>query len=936
MPSWVEYVREHLSLPNCRPEREAQIVEELAQQLDDAYQEALESGLSEQEAFSAATRHVCDWPALANDLMHAGIGRAKRVQPPLSDQHTPPDLNQRPSPPVPGSPGDLSSSDSSTISKDRRVRISQMMDTVRQDLHYAGRMLAKKPVFTLVAILTLVIGIGANTAIFSVVDSVLLRPLPYPHSSRLAVVWSVFGKEGRAPSSGPELISLRERSRLFEQFAGIWVQSGALTGRGEPERVSLGLVTSNFLSLLSAGPQLGRFFLPHDEGQGAAPVVVISHELWQRRYGADPRIIGQPVRLSGELCTVVGVLPAGFKLIFPEGASVPAHIDVYIPFQWDLAKQSRDQGYIRIIGRLRDGATIQQAQAELDNIASQLRSEFLEYSGQNLHLQALSLQGDVAHNVRRALLALFAGTAFVLLIACANVAMLVLSRANERRDEITVRAALGAGRARIIRQLLTESVLLSCLGGIAALAVSWGILRILWVLQPAGIARMAPTGLNLADLVFNLLVSVFCGILFGLSPALEARGLDLASMLRGASRSTGGNKRLSRQLLIGCEVALTFVLLTSSVLLIRTFADLLRVEPGFNPNNVLTFQVSLTGVRYPTRDAAIQSIREAQRKLSTVPGVQSVGVVSHLPFDDNLPNWYDYYWREGAPQQEQNTLMADHRSVSAGFFDTLRIDFVAGRDFDSADEVANRKVVIIDDSLANQLWPRGDAIGKALNVQNGDFVRDVAEVIGVVKHVQYHSLTNQVRPQIYLRYPMAVRANMSFVVRTNASPETLVPLIRRQVADLDKDLPVANVRLMDDYVSDARMSARFITVLCGSLGAIALLLSCIGIYGVTSSAVADRTKEIGIRMALGAQRYKIMMMILRAGMTPILTGGLLGFALSLALTPLLSSLLFGVRPIDPVILFSVLMFLFFVGLSASSLPALRVIRGNPITALRCE
>jgi putative ABC transport system permease protein len=935
MPSWVEYVREYLSLPNCRPECEAQIVEELAQQLDDAYQESLQSGLSEQEAFSAATRHVCDWPALANDLMHAGIGRTKRVQLPLSGRHAPPDLNRRPSPLVPGSPRDLSSSESSTISKNRRMRVSQMMDTVRQDLHYAGRMLARKPVFTFVAVLTLVIGIGANTAIFSVVDSVLLRPLPYPHSSHLAVVWSVFGKEGRAPSSGPELISLRERSRLFDQFAGIWVQSGALTGQGEPEPVSLGLVTSNFLSLLSARPQLGRFFLPHDEGHGAAPVVVISHELWQRRYGADPRIVGQAVRLSGELCTVVGVLPAGFKLIFPEGASVPANVDVYIPFQWDLAKQSRDQGYIRIIGRLRDGATIQQAQAELDTIASQLRSEFLEYSGQNLHLQALSLQGDVAHNVRPALLALFAGTAFVLLIACANVAMLVLSRANERRNEITVRAALGAARARIIRQLLTESLLLSCLGGIAALPVSWGILRILWVLQPAGIARTAPT-VNLAVLLFNLLVSVFCGILFGLSPALEARGLDLASMLREASQTTGGRKYLSRQLLIGCEVALTFVLLTSSVLLIRTFVDLLRVEPGFNPNNVLTFQVSLTGVRYPTPDAAIQFIREAQRKLSTVPGVQSVGVVSHLPFDDNLPNWYDYFWREGAPQQEQNTLMADHRSVSPGFFDTLSIGFVAGRNFDSADEVANRKVVIIDDSLAKQLWPHGDAIGKALNVENGDFVRDVAEVIGVVKHVQYHSLTNQVRPQVYLPYPMAVRANMSFVVRTNASPETLVPLIRRQVADLDKDLPVANVRLMDGYVSDARMGVRFITVLCGSLGAIALLLSCIGIYGVTSSAVTDRTKEIGIRMAFGAQRHKIMMMILRAGMTPVITGGLLGFALSLALTPLLSSLLFGVQPIDPVILFSVLMFLFFVGLSASSLPTLRLIRGNPITALRCQ
>jgi predicted permease len=932
MPDWFQYVRQHLSLPHCRPEAKAEIVEELAEQLEEAYQEALQSGLSEQEALLAAKRHVNDWQALANDLLHTGITQARKARPNVSDQPVPLATNRQPSPP--GLDGPIR--ESSISLRSVGTRVAATLDAARQDLHYAARLLAKKPLFTLAAILTLAIGIGATTAIFSVVNAVLLRPLPYPKSNQLTVVWSVFGNEGRAPSAGPELISLRERSRLFDQFAGIWVQSGALTGKGEPEQIKLGWVSSNFLSLLSSSPRVGRFFVPEEEGGTATPAIVISYELWKRRYGADPKIVGQQVLLSGMSCTLVGVLPAGFKLIFPEGASVPPNIDVYVPFQWKLAKQPRDRGYVRIIGRMRDGVTTQQGQAELDNIAGQLRSEFHEYLEQNLRLQVLSLQGDVAHNVRPALLALFAGTGFVLLIACANVAMLVLSRANERRSEITVRAALGAEPARIVRQLLTESLLLSCLGGAAAFVVSWGILKLLWALQPAGIARMAPTGLDLTVLGFNLIVSVFCGILFGFSPALAARGVNLVSALREVSGTATEDKHLSRQLLIGCEVALTFVLLTSAALLVRTFIDLLRVEPGFDPRNVLTFQISLPDVRYWTPELKINFLREAQRRLSTVPAVQSVGVVSHLPFDDNLPNWYSYFWRDGASQQEQNTLMADHRSVLPSFFDSLSITFIAGRNFDTSDEISNRKAVIIDDALASQLWPDGGALGKKLNVENGHFVRDVAEVIGVVKHVQYHSLTNQVRPQLYLPYPLAVRPNVFFTVRSNSSPQLLIPSIRREIKNLDKDLPLAHVRPMDDYIADARIGTRFITVLCGSLAAIAFLLSCIGIYGVTSSTVAKRTKEIGVRMALGAQPKTIMVMVLRGSMTPVILGGLLGLALSLGLTPLLSGLLFGIRAIDPIVLISVFAFLCLVGLLASSLPAQCVIRGNPIAALRCE
>lgn len=811
-----------------------------------------------------------------------------------------------------------------------------MLNALSQDLQYAGRMLARRPLFTAIAILTIAIGIGANTAIFSVINSALLKPLPYPHGRRLAVVWSSFGNEGRAPSSGHELVSLRERSRFFEQFAGIWVQSGALTGKGEPQQVKLGWVTSNFLELLNAHPQAGRFFLPEEQGGGRAPVAVLSHELWQSRYGADPTIVGKAVQLSGRLCTIVGVLPRGFQLIFPEGASVPPNVDIYVPFQDDLAKQPRDQAYIRIVGRLRAGASVQQAQAELDNIAAQLRAGFREYSEQNLRLQTLPLQADVAHKVRPSLLTLFAGTGFVLVIVCANLAMLVLARGNERRSEIAMRAALGANPSRIIRQLLTENLFLAFLGGIGGMALALGILRILWILQPAGVARTTPRDLDVTVLLFNLILSAVCGLLFGLFPAFETRLLDLAGVLRSTSTTTTDGRTAFRHLLVGCQVALTFVLLVGSALLIRTFVSLLQVEPGFNPANVLTFQASLANVRYPTPDRSINFIREAQKTLAALPGVQSVGVVSHLPFDDNLPNWYSYYWREGAPAQDQNTLMADHRSALPDFFNSLGVTFVSGRNFNGTDDQANRKVVIIDDLLANQLWPHGNAVGQLLNIENGDFVRDVAEVIGVVKHVQFHSLTNPVRPQVYLRYPMAVRANMSFTVRSNLSREALLPMVRGAMAKLDKDLPVANPRPLVDYVSDTRRETRFITVLCGAMAVIALLLSCVGIYGVTSASVSRRTKEIGVRLALGAQEREIVTIVLRGSMPAVIIGAAVGFVFTFILMPLLSSLLVGVRPIEPTVLISVSLLLALVGLIASCVPVQRVLRRNPLNALRYE
>src|SRR6266404_1607760 len=799
----------------------------------------------------------------------------------------------------------------------REQRGLPFVDTLLQDLRFAFRIFAKKPGFTALAIATLALGIGANTAIFSVVHSVLLQSLPYPAADRLTVVWSIFSNEGRGPASGPELVYLRERSLLFEEFGGIWAQSGALTGDGEPEHVRLGLVTSNFLSMLAPKPQFGRFFLPEEQGTFSAKSIILSDALWRHRFGANPRLIGQSIRLNGHPVTVVGVLPPNFKIIFPEGSSVPPQMDAFVPFSSNLAQDAPDQNYIRVIGRLRKGATIPQAQAELESIAAQLRAEFTVFAEQALGLQVVPLHGDVVRNVRPALLTLFGGVSLVLLIACANVANLLLSRANERRKEITLRTAVGAARGRVIRQLLTESILLACL-------------------RPAGMESLVATAFSLPVFGFTLALSVVAGILFGLAPALGTTSLNLVESLKEGGRSLATGNQRSRNMLVAAEVALGFVLLAGAGLLLQTLASLLRVDPGFNSQHVMTVRLSASGPKYQTPEANVHFFRELQKNLSATNGIESVGVTSHLPFDDTLPNWYSYYWREGAPKTEQNTIMADHRSILPGYFQSLGAQFVAGRDFDAMDVEQNRPVVIVDENVAARAWPTGGAVGKQLNVENGNFVRDTVEVIGVVKHIQSHSLTDQVRGQIYLLYPRAVRAHMALTVRSNIDAQSLVGLIRGEVASLDKDMPVYGVLPMDDYVEKARRPARFTSTLAGLMAAIAVLLACTGIYGVASYSVLQRTGEIGVRMALGARPGEIFAMIMRQSMLPVLTGVFAGLVLSLLLTPLLSRLLFGVRAVDPITIVTAGVLLFSVGMVACYVPARRATRLDPIAALRYE
>jgi len=823
----------------------------------------------------------------------------------------------------------------------REERGGFWLETVWSDIRFGARMLRKSPGFTAVAILTLALGIGANTAIFSVVNAVLIRPLPYPQAKRLTILWSTWGKETRGPASGPEMMELRKRCRSFDEIGGIWATTGTITGTAEPEQVRLAFTTANFLPLVAEKPQLGRFFAPGEDRRGAPPLIILADGLWRREFGANPGVVGQTARLNGNDYTIVGVLPRDFKLLFPDASGVVADVQVFVPFLDDLERRNRDLGFLRMIGRLRQGVTLGQAQSEAETIATELRSEAKEYADQSLHLTVASLQADDVRLVRPALLSLFAAVGLVLLVTCANVANLLLARSGSRRHETALRAAMGAERKRIVRQLLTENLLLGCLGGAAALGIGWAALEWILALQPEGISRLIAVRLDGWVLAFTLVLAMLTGILFGLAPALSVARGDLVEVLKEGGKTTATGKPWLRQLLIVSEVALGSILLVGTGLMVRTFTSLLRVDPGFHPENVMTFQLAFSGSRYQTVDSVTNFLKELRSSLAALPGTEAVGGVSHLPLDEGKGNWYSYYWADGAPADKQNTVMADHRSTLPGYFRSLGATMLAGREFDDTDDARHTHVAIVDDTVAEQLWPSEEALGRKISVEDSpagpfQFERESVVVVGVVKHIQSHTLTSKGRGQIYLPVPLAPRPIYSIVVRTTEPIETFSAYVRQTVRKLDKAMPVSNLHPQMDYVDNARAQTRFVTVLSGALGSLALFLACIGIYGVTSHTVAERKREIAIRIAVGADSSDVGKMVLRQSGTPVIAGVIAGLGLAAALTPLLSGMLFGVRPSDPLTYVFIAFVLGAVGLLACYVPARRATRVDPMIALRCE
>ena len=801
------------------------------------------------------------------------------------------------------------------------------MKTLWQDLRYGFRLLVQNPGFTAVAVLTLGLGIGANTAIFSVVNAVLLKPLSYANSDRIVMAWENNLAKGWSSFavSPANYLDWQKQNHVFDPLVAFLGTGFVLTGQGEPEQLFGMLATEGVFRLTGVEPALGRGFRPEEFEAGKNRVVVLGHALWQRRFEGSPEVLGKSVTFSGESYTVIGVMPKGFRI--PQGADLLAPLTL-TP---DMLSH-RGSHYLVAMGRLKPGVTLQQAQSDIGGIATALAKQYPDSNtGWNANLVPL-FEATVGE-VRPALLALFAAVGFVLLIACGNVTNLLLARGASRQKEIALRAALGAGRIRIVRQLLTESVLLALAGGAVGLLVGeWGV-ELLRTLQPANLPRMQELGINSTVLLFTFGVSLATGLVFGSAPALLISRSRLSETLKEGGRGSGsGGRHRLRGALVIAQVALSLVLLVGAGLQIRSFLHLMEVDPGFNPKNVLTMDVSLPDRKYPDDDKRTAFIQQAVENLKALPGVKSTAVVSTIPLGDN-----DLIYSlvvEGRPTPQGQEPSANWYAVSPDYFQTMRIPLVKGRLFTEHDDSAAQRVAVINESLARRIFPGEDPIGKQIRM--GIDSKVVREIVGIVKDVKHYGLEAKFTMQMYEPYRQQPMNTMVFLLRTDTDPASLASAARRVIFSLDKDQPVSQAITLEDLVAASASQRRFNTLLIGFFAVVALVLAAVGIYGVVAYSVAQRTHEIGVRMALGAQKRDVFSLILRQGMLLVVAGVALGLAGAMALTRLISQLLFGVSALDAATFVSTSLLLAAVALLACYLPARRAARVDPMVALHYE
>jgi putative ABC transport system permease protein len=797
-----------------------------------------------------------------------------------------------------------------------------------QDVRYGARGLLKSPGFAAAAVLVLALGIGANSAIFSVVNAVLLRSLPYQNPERL--VWvggNIRGGNPRASVSPPDFLDYRAQNNSFEEFAAstsIPVPLN-LTGAGEPERLTGSVVTTNYFRAFGVKPLVGRTFNPEDERTvSSAPAVVLSHGLWQRRFGADPAVVGKSVLIDGKSATIIGVAPQSFQY--------PAGTEIWAPLSFDNPEMKvRRAHFLRPVGLLKPDVTLAQAQAEMDVIAGRLEQQYPD-SNTKWSLNLVPLQEQVVGNVRASLWVLLGAVGFVLLIACANVANLMLARATARHKEIAIRTALGASRARVVRQLLTESLLLSLLGGaLGVLLAVWSVDALVALAQGI-VPRAAEIGVDSRVLGFTLAVSVLTGAIFGLLPALRASKPDLNEVLKEGGRSSVGVRHgRVRSSLVVAEVALALMLLVGSGLLIRSFVGLQRVNPGFEAENVLTLRLSLARAKYPKAEQAAAFFDQLQQRVAALPGVVAVGTVSELPLSGQ-PNDNYFTIAEHPPQDARQQVTADFRRANHDYFRAMSIPVLRGRPFTEQEARADAKVVVINETLATTFFPGEDPLGKHLVIDTGAPTQ--FEIVGVVGDVRHRSLEQGVYQMMYV--PSLQVGNNNLVIRTASNPAGRAAAVRQQVAAIDRDQPVSAIRTMTDVLSESVGQQRFRTMLLAAFAAVALVLAAVGIYGVISYSVTQRTHEIGVRMALGAQRRDVVRLIVRGGLALTLLGVALGLAGSFALTRVMSGLLFGVSATDPATFAGITALLTSVALLACYLPARRATKVDPMVALRYE
>ena len=811
------------------------------------------------------------------------------------------------------------------------------MDRLLKDIRFGVRSLLKHPGFTALVIVTLALGIGASTAIFSVVNTVLLRRLPYRQSERIVAIQEVdqHGKRGQVTPAN--FLDWRAQNTVFEQLAAILTRPANLASEDRAERVDLAMTSANFFAVFGAEPQRGRLFIPTDEQAGHARVVVVSHNLWQRRFGGDPELVGKSITLDGQSYSVVGIAPAGFQ--YPDKTEVwvpPFRLAPALNERMDPT-QVRGFGMLSAVALLKPGVSLPQAAAEMETITARLRQQYPDTNNRRFD-RVVSLHKDLVGETGSMLLLLFGAVSFVLLIACANVANLLLAGAASRQKEMAIRTALGASRWRVMQQLFTESTILALAGGALGLFLAlWGV-ALITKLLPQDFPRLAEINMDWRVLGFTLSASVLTGILFGLAPALQISRTDVQESLKESGRGASSGKRHNRlrNLLIVTEVALSVVLLVGAGLLFRSFLQLQSINAGFNPQQVLTVRLTPSGPHYAGDADYMNFYSQVMQRISVLPGVNAVGAINTLPLGKGPTAGIRI---EGGPLLTPDKWPAtNYRGVSSDYFRAMNIPVVQGRAFTDRDTASAPLVMIVNQALARRDFPNVNPVGKRISLGGKDPKGQPLwwEIVGVTADVRNLELREEASPEFYTSALQDTWTGMSIVVRTAVEPASLTPEVRRIVAEVDKSAPVSEVKTMENIVSEAVTQPRFNLFLLGLFGGIALLLSAAGIYGVTAYAVTQRTHEFGIRMALGAQVGDVLKMILGQGMRLITVGIGIGLLASFALTRLLKTLVFGVSVTDPLTFVAITLVLMFVALLACYVPARRATKVDPLIALRYE
>jgi putative ABC transport system permease protein len=818
---------------------------------------------------------------------------------------------------------------------------TSFIETLWQDLRFGARTLRRNPGFAAIAVLTLALGIGANAAIFSVVNAVLLRPLPWREADRAVMIWSKWTAFDKTWVATGEVVDYRRRSRTLQEVATWGDGQVNLTGDGDPERLSAANVSANTFSTLGAAPLVGRTFTAQEDLPQGPRLVILSYGLWNRRYSQDPSIVGRSVLINGNSYEVIGVMPPGFLL--PTDFRNPEPTQLWMPLQMDPASTDHGSHGLYAAGRLAPGATVQQAAEELHGIARAMTNEGLYPVQMEFDTVVLSLTDEVVGSVRLSIWLLFGAVGFLLLIACANVANLLLARAEARQREIAVRSALGAGGLRVLRQLLTESLVLASISAVVGLTLAYGAVRLVSWWNPASIPRVAGVSLDWRVLLFTGVVALITSVVFSLAPALRALRVDLTESLKdgGQSASTGGARQRFRNVLVVVEMALAVVLLVGAGLMLRSLWALQRVPIGFDPSNVMTMRVSLPATSYQSPEQVIAFYQRLLERVRQLPGVRTAGAARLLPLGSTIGDWGLRV--EGYTPPPGTGAKGDWQIVTDGYIESIGERLVRGRTILPSDTIDSQPVALINEEMARRYWNGRDAIGGRMRIGGGNSPeRPLVTVVGIVADVRHNGITDVVKEKFYIPHTQWHKSTgnpirgMSLVVKAAHDPRSLAGPIRQEIRTLDATLPVANVRTMDDVVGATMSSPRFTGFLLVVFAAIALALSAIGIYGVLSYLVSRRTREIGIRVAIGAGRGQVLRLVLGSGLLLAVVGVTAGLAVALVVTRFMRTLLHEVSPGDPLTFVSVGVVLTLVAILASLVPAWRATRVDPVVALKAE